>query len=442
MFPNPQDALPLPPQPNLEQYKKQAKELVKACKSADPDALSAWAAKWVKTLTRLQGLVITRELPVDMDRWVTQVMKFALRKLQDSGQSAKCSLADAQFVIARAHGFENWPAFAAQITAQTRRNSPESQFESAADAIVGGDAPALELILRENPELTRARSAREHRATLLHYVAANGVEGYRQRTPRNAVKIAEILLNAGSEVDAEADIYGDGATTLDLAATSVHPERAGVQIALLETLLKHGAEIHRRGFAGNRQAMVTACLANGRAQAAEFFAARGAPLNLNEAAGLGRLDLLRSFFKPDGTLKANATLEQMVKGFLWACGYGRNEVLEFLLDRGLDLDTHDADGQTGLHWAAINGHLGTIQLLLAREAPLEVKNVYGGTVLGQTLWSAAHHLETDVYIPIVEALLAAGAKVPARHPPVSHRIDGLLQRHGSATDESLSWGGE
>jgi ankyrin repeat protein len=442
MFPNPQDALPLPPQPNLEQYKKQAKELAKACQSADPDALGAWAAKWVKTLTRLRGLVITRELPVHMDRWVTQVEKFALRKLQDSGQNAKCSLADAQFVIARAHGFANWPAFAAQITAQVRRNSPESQFESAVDAIVGGDAPALERLLLENPGLIRTHSAREHRATLLHYVAANGVEGYRQRTPKNAVKIAEILLKAGSEVDAQADVYGGGATTLGLAATSGHPERAGVQIALLETLLKHGAEINRRGLAGNRQTMVTACLANGREQAAEFFAARGTPLSLDEAAGVGRLDLLKSFFNPDGSLKANATHEQMVRGFLWACGYGRNEVLAFLLDRGLDLDTHEADGQTGLHWAAINGHLDTIQLLSARGAPLEVKNVYGGTVLGQTLWSAAHAPDPDAYIPIVETLLAASAKVPARHPPVSHRIDGLLQRHASVTDESLSWGGE
>jgi hypothetical protein len=442
MFPNPQDALPLPPQPNLEQYKKLAKELVKACKSADPEALGAWAAKWVKTLARLRGLVITRELPVRMDRWVRQVEKFARRKLQDSGQNAKCSLADAQFVIARAHGFATWPAFAVQITAQLRRNSPESQFESAVDAIVGGDAPALERLLLENPGLVRARSAREHRARLLHYVAANGVEGYRQRTPKNAVRIAEILLSAGSEVDAEADVYGGGATTLGLAATSVHPERAGVQIALLETLLKHGAELNRRGLAGNRQPMVTACLANGRQQAAEFFAARGTPLSLDEAAGVGRLDLLRSFFHPDGSLKTNATHEQMAKGFLWACGYGRNEVLAFLLDRGLDLDAHDADGQTGLHWAAMNRHLDTIELLLARRAPLEAKNVYGGTVLGQTLWSAAHHPEADVYIPIVENLLAALAKVPARHPPISHRMDALLEQHGSSTDDRLSWGGQ
>jgi Ankyrin repeats (3 copies) len=442
MFPNPQDALPLPPQPNLEQYKKLAKELVKACKSADTDAVGAWAAQWVKTLARLQNLAITRELPVSSDRWIAQVEEFARRKLQNPGQHARCSLADAQFVIARAHGYGNWPAFAAQITAQARHSSPESQFESAVDAIVGGDARAVERLLLENPRLIRARSAREHRATLLHYVAANGIEGYRQKTPKNAVTIAEILLNAGAEVDAVADVYGGGATTLGLAATSVHPERAGVQTALLETLLRHGAQITHPALAGSRQAIVAACLANGRARAAEFFAARAAQLNLEEAAGVGRLDVARSFFHPDGSLKANATQEQMVRGFLWACGFSRNDVVAFLLDKGFDLAAHDADGQTGLHWAAMNGELATVRLLLARGAPLEVKNVYGGTVLGQTLWSAAHAADPDAYVAIVEALLAAGAKVLDRHPPINQRMDALLQQHGSVTDDGLSWDGE
>jgi ankyrin repeat protein len=442
MFPNPQVALPLPPQPNLEQYKKQAKDLVKACKSTDPDGLRAWAARWVKTLARLQGVALTRELPVRVDRWVAQVEEFARQKLQDPGGGAKCSLTDAQFVIARAHGFENWPAFAAQITAQVRRNSPESQFESAVDAIVSGDVALLERLLLENPGLIRARSTREHRATLLHYVAANGVEGYRQRFPKNAVKIAEILLNAGAEIDAEANVYGGGATTLGLAATSVHPERAGVQIALLETLLRHGAETNRRGSGGNRHTMVTACLGNGRAQAAEFFAAHGTPLSLDEAAGVGRLEAVKRFFKQDGGLKSNAEPEEMVRGFLWACGYGRNDVVAFLLDKGFDLSAQDGDGQTGLHWAAMCGRLDTIQLLLARGALLEVSNVYGGTVIGQTLWSAAHDVDPDVYIPIVETLLAAGARVPEHHAPISQRMDGLLRQHGSVSDESLSWDGE
>jgi hypothetical protein len=40
------EARPLPPRPNLEQYKKQAKDLLEVRKSSDPDAIRAWAEEW------------------------------------------------------------------------------------------------------------------------------------------------------------------------------------------------------------------------------------------------------------------------------------------------------------------------------------------------------------------------------------------------------------
>ena len=43
MFPNPQDALPLPQRPNLERYKQLAKQLLQACKSDDKQAIDDWA---------------------------------------------------------------------------------------------------------------------------------------------------------------------------------------------------------------------------------------------------------------------------------------------------------------------------------------------------------------------------------------------------------------
>src|SRR6266496_2391246 len=213
MFPNPQAALPLPSRPNLEQYKKLAKDLVKATKSQDADAIRAWSTKWIETLVSLAALSITPQMPVRIESWVNQVTDFARRKMATS-KGSKSALADAQFVIARSHGFESWLKFAKHLEATTRKSSPVSRFEAAADAIVKGDIATLERLLREEPKLIRARSTREHRATLLHYISANGVEGYRQKTPKNAVEIAELLLEAGAEVDAEADVYGGGATTL------------------------------------------------------------------------------------------------------------------------------------------------------------------------------------------------------------------------------------
>ena len=48
MYPNPQQALPLPARPNVEQYRKLAKDLVKACKSGEPTAVRDWAVRWIE----------------------------------------------------------------------------------------------------------------------------------------------------------------------------------------------------------------------------------------------------------------------------------------------------------------------------------------------------------------------------------------------------------
>jgi ankyrin repeat protein len=443
MFPNPQDALPLPPRPILERYKKLAKELVKACKSAKPDAIRNWSEEWVEALVKLSRLKITRHLPVNMQRWIDEVEEFGKRKLLGGEpDERRCSLANAQFVIARSHGFESWPEFAKQLEALARKDSSVSRFEAAADAIVSGDVATLKRLLREEPELIRARSTREHNATLLHYVSANGVEGYRQKTPKNIVEITEVLLNAGAEVDAVADVYGGGFTTLGLAATSGHLEREGVQDALLQTLLDHGANLEQTSIGGNRQSIVTGCLANGRRKAAEILASRGARLDLAAAAALGRLDVVKSFFGVDGNLKPDIAKEQLEEGFLFACGYGPSDTVEFLLGKGADLAAHRGDGQTGLHWAVIGGHLETVKLLLRHKAPLEVKNTYGGTVLDQTLWSAAHGGDPDVYIAILKELVVAGAKIPERHVPVNTRVDAWLAQHGSRAERSWYWYGE
>lgn len=253
------------------------------------------------------------------------------------------------------------------------------------------------------------------------------------------MQITNLLLEAGAEIDATADVYGGGATTLGLAATSIHPELAGVQEALLQTLLDHNATIDQPSVAGKTHSVVLDCLANGRIQAATFLAGRGARLTLESAAGTGRIDLVRIYFDDDGNLKTIATKKQFESGFLYACGYGHTQVVEFFLAKGVDLATHGGDGQTGLHCAVIGGHLETVKLLLRHNPLLEAKNIYGGTVLGQTLWSAAHDGDSEIYIKIIEALLAAGAKLPPRHTPVNPRIDAWLYKHGSHVEPTWYW---
>jgi ankyrin repeat protein len=447
MFPNPQSALPLPPRPNVEQYKKLAKNLVRACKSGSPGAINDWTKEWIQTLIKLTGLTITPQFRVRIEAWVEQVQEFARQKLSNSeSRATKCTLAGAQFVIARSHGFESWPKFSRHLVSLARADSSTSQFELAADAIVSGDLHSLQRLLKANPELIRAGSSREHRATLLHYVSANGVEGYRQKTPKNVVQIAEALLQAGAEVDAEAGVYGGRSTALSLAATSIHPLRAGVQNALLKVLLDHGATLDS---AHRGRALITVCLANGGQSAAVFLADYGAPLDLEGAAGVGRLDVVKSFFNQDGSLKPGASAEQLQRGFLWACEFGRNDVVEFLLVKGADLRGQADTGQSGLHWAVAGGHLSTVKLLLEGGAPLEELNAYGGTPLGQALWSFINGDPEIDNIPILEELLAAGARIeagalawlekewlekqPRRPAAAKARIAQLLCLHGATT---------
>jgi len=438
MFPNPQSALPLPPHPSLERYKKLAKGLVKACKSGKERAIGDWADQWIRMIAKLAAWKSRHQALAQIGLSANEVEDFARRTVL-GGELAdrKCALAGAQFVIARSHGFHSWPKFAKHLEALARKGSSISRFEAAADAIVSGDVATLKRLLREDPKLIRTISTREHRAALLHYVSANGVEGYRQKTPENVVEITELLLNAGAEIDSTANVYGGGCTTLVLAATSEYPERAGVQEALLQTLLDHGARLEQASIAGNNQSIVIACVANGRLKAAEFLVSRGAHLDLAGAAAMGRLAIVKSLFHEDGSMKPNANKAHLNEGFIYACGYGHYSVVEFLLHKGADLAARVGDGQTGLHWAVIGGHLDIVKLLLCHNAPLEMKNMYGGTVLGQALWSAAHGGDPDIYIAILEELVAAGAKIPERHGPVSTRVNAWLVERGSRAEPSV-----
>ena len=385
------DARELPARPNLEQYKKQAKELLKQLRAAEPHAVER-----------------------------VQVHHPRLGKLPPSALAAeKIALADAQLVIAREHAFDSWTKFARHIEAVADERSAVAQFESAVDAIVAGDLPALRRALRNNPKLIRARSTRAHHATLLHYVGANGVEDFRQKTPKNAVQITKTLLDAGAEVDAVADVYG-GTTTLGLVATSVHPADAGLQDALIDLLLAHDASVDG-AVAGNYTDghVVTACLVNGQPDAAEFLANRGAPLDLEAAAGVGRLDIVRSFFDESGSMKATASAESVSRAFARACDYGRTEVVEFLLDRGVDAGARLPDqgmfrGHTGLHLAALGGHVETIQALLRRGAPVDATDDTFGTpptMWALYAWAEEPHAPPERYYAAVELLVGAGASI-------------------------------
>ena len=113
------EAKPLPARPSLEQYKKQAKELVKAFRaeqsftSSDSQAIQ----RVKKHHPRFAGLADDQIV----------VTRFAL--------------ADAQFVIAIEHGYESWPKFARHVEALEQANFAVSVSEPVAAFIEAACVP-------------------------------------------------------------------------------------------------------------------------------------------------------------------------------------------------------------------------------------------------------------------------------------------------------------
>jgi len=382
---------PVPFRSRLEVYRKQAEELLEAWRRGDSGAVR---------------IVRTRHPRLLDDR-----IPWLPKKLSDSEvRSTALELVDAQLTVARCYDFQSWPALEEYVKAVTREDSPVWKFEAAVEAVIRGDAATVRSLLREEPGLPRARSTRithfdppAHRATLLHYVAANGVEGYRQKTPENAVEIAGILLRAGAEVDALADMYGGQCATLSLLVSSSHPANAGVQVPLVDTLLDFGAAIEGVG-AGRWTSPLRTALAFGYRSAAEALVRRGARVDrLDTAAGLGRLAVVRQMLPAAGG-------EDRHRALALAAGLGQVEMVGLLLDAGVDPNRYNPEGNhahsTPLHQAVWAGHASVVRLLVQRGARLDLRDaIYQGTPLG---WA-----EYGGRAEIAEFLRAHGAKADA-----------------------------
>ena len=222
----------------------------------------------------------------------------------------------------------------------------------------------------------------------------------------NNVEMAEALIDAGAELNEPL-----------VAAASIDNR------AVAELLLDHGAAIDGPG---GWSPLEEALYWNSRNVLA-LLLERGAKVqSLRIAAGLGRTDLIESYFNADGSLKPEAgkidwpfgNLETIAasnhdaKGkqsladrvnawsqdqqgivnnaFVYACMHGHIDAAKLLLDKGAEInvipDGFDYAG-TGLHYAALNGHRPMVEFLLAHGADRNVKD----TKVGSTASGWADH---------------------------------------------------
>jgi len=243
----------------------------------------------------------------------------------------------------------------------------DARFLPAVAAIKAGDVERFRTLLRQDPSLATARSSRSH-PTLLQCAVLDGFG-----VP-HSTEIVQLLIDAGAEVDGPL-----------VAAASMD------NVEAIPVLLDAGAAINGDGT----WSPIEDALAFGAHRAIKLLLERGATLhNLRIAAGLGRADLIDSFFDHDGRLKAEAgklawpfgepaagwsqdPQDIIDNAFVYACRSGQIDAAERLLQHGALINAippgFDYSG-TGLHYAAMDGRRPMVDYLLAHGADPRIKD--------------------------------------------------------------------
>ncbi len=199
---------------------------------AEVDALhpyltvSAFRASPIRDQIAKQAETLHSAHRADDRRVRMQIMSWwpdARGRTVDEVMAAPFTSDDARLTLAREYGFGDW-----NEVHSLGEMTLNAEFEQALDEMLAGDPDRLGGQLEQAPHLAVTQSKYGHRATLLHYLGANGVESHRQKTPLNAPELAELLIKHGADINAKANMYGGGQTALALASSSAHPREAGI----------------------------------------------------------------------------------------------------------------------------------------------------------------------------------------------------------------------
>jgi ankyrin repeat protein len=324
----------LPTRPNLEHLKKQARLLLRGSLQAEPAAL---------------------------DRF---------RQAQVQLPTAAPKLADAQHVIAREYGFDNWANLKAHVGALS-----DNPMEALAAAINGNNASLLRQVLEQYPALKSkldeplpnysfdtpaliAAVHKENREMIDALLDAGANINARTKwwagsfgvLDMSSAEITPYLIERGAYVDVhaaarlgmverlkslvEADAGlvhargGDGQTPLHFAAT----------IEIAGYLLDHGAEIDARDIDHeSTPAQYMASVLPRRPEVARYLISRGAQTDILMAASVGDLELVRQHLDEDpDSVRINVSERDFPKrnpqsgGCIYIFGFGWTKTAHML----------------------------------------------------------------------------------------------------------------
>jgi quinoprotein glucose dehydrogenase len=272
-----------------------------------------------------------------------------------------------------------------------RTDAEHPGFYAAVALIDSGDVTGLQALLRAEPELTRARGFTHpaygnsyfRGASLIHLLANNPT---RRSLSRNTLRLAEVLIEAGVDVNAQTD---EGNTLLSLAVTSSALQRDGDKTDLVHRLIEAGAD----PMVPDERTIEQAFVSQSDPDVLEALQGFGFKLDLRRAAGLGDVVALQGFFDDAGTLQEAALHipgvdlpDSLTTGpyalqyaldlaFNYAARWNQAPAMELLLARGARIDARPPGfyfpgepGATALHRAADAGRLEAVTWLLEQGA--------------------------------------------------------------------------
>jgi ankyrin repeat protein len=402
---------------NLEQLRKQAKELARERRAAGPPAKLADAqlelarrhgfASWPRLKGYVERLGAEQPFRTDLDYYEDRAHGIATVR--------GVTIAEARRDLARRHGYPSWTGLRRHVAQLRSGEEPATPFVLAYRAVEADDRDELVRLLDAHPEL----------------VAARGTNGNDLLGMANSIEVVRLMLERGADPN-----RGN-----DHGWTKLHQAGYANQLKLAETMLAAGAraDLSARGDGGTP---LVVALFWGHREVVPLLGLE--PRNLRVAAGLGLVDMVaelagtpqagahRAFYRPHGGFPAwepaDDPQEVLDEALVWAAKSGRVEVFQPLVDLGADVNADPYRG-TPLTWAAVNGRVDAVCALIDLGAEVDRLGTFGGPDHGAGV-PAINVAAQAGQREAVQALLDAGADPTIR--------DAL---HGGAADGWAEFGG-